>query len=78
MCTTTATLTVVRCPYCVLGREFRPMVRHLDGRYICAKCGHLAHPFDKKFQCSCPACLNQRAFSYHLGDCGLVVGNRHG
>jgi hypothetical protein len=25
----------IRCPYCTLGVQFRPMVAHLDGRYIC-------------------------------------------
>jgi hypothetical protein len=38
----------VRCPYCVSGLEFRPMVAHVDGRYyllqvrtysISARCG---------------------------------------
>ena len=31
---------IVRCPYCVQGLEFRPMVAHVDGRYICRNCGH--------------------------------------
>ncbi len=57
MCTATARLKVVRCPYCVLDDDFRPMVAHLDGRYICAKCGHLANPRDKDFRCSCPECV---------------------
>ena len=33
----------VRCPYCVLGFEFRRMVAHVDGRHICNKCGHTTH-----------------------------------
>jgi DNA-directed RNA polymerase subunit RPC12/RpoP len=52
----TDTLMVIRCPYCVFGEEFRPMVAHLDGRFICAKCGHLASPSDKDFKCRCPEC----------------------
>jgi hypothetical protein len=32
----------VRCPYCVLGLEFLPMIAHVEGRYICWKCGHTA------------------------------------
>ena len=36
----------VRCPYCVLSIGFRPMIGHLDGRYICDKCGHTARPGD--------------------------------
>src|SRR5450432_3537858 len=47
---------VVCCPYCVEGDGFRPMVAHLDGRCICAKCGHLAILCDKDFKCSCPEC----------------------
>ena len=34
---------IVRCPYCIFGPEFRPMVAHVDGRYICNKCGHTTH-----------------------------------
>jgi len=29
--------TRVRCPYCVWQNEFRPMVRHLDGAFICTQ-----------------------------------------
>jgi ribosomal protein S27AE len=47
----------VRCPNCVSGLEFRPMVPHPDGRYICDKCGHTAHPGNTKYKCRCPKCL---------------------
>ena len=33
-----------RCPYCVEEHEFKRMVRHFDGRFICSKCGHVVHP----------------------------------
>ena len=46
----------VRCPYCVLGLEFRPMVAHVDGRYICNKCGHTTHPSEGKYECPCSKC----------------------
>ena len=46
----------VRCPFCVLGLEFRPMVAHIDGRYICSKCGHTTHPAESEYQCQCPNC----------------------
>jgi late competence protein required for DNA uptake (superfamily II DNA/RNA helicase) len=46
----------VRCPYCVLGLEFRPMVAHVDGRYICNRCGHTTHPSDVKYECPCSKC----------------------
>ena len=48
----------VRCPYCVLGEDFRPMIRHVDGRHICNKCGHLARPDDYNFKCPCPKCVD--------------------
>jgi len=35
---------VIRCPLCVSGPEFRPMVVHVNGRYICGKCGHALFP----------------------------------
>jgi hypothetical protein len=41
MGTATDTLMVVRCPYCVFGEEFRPMIAHLDGRF--GLCIHLKH-----------------------------------
>jgi ribosomal protein S27AE len=52
----------VRCPYCALGLEFRPMIAHLDGRYICDKCGHTTRPEDRKYQCRCAKC-SELAFS---------------
>lgn len=47
---------IVRCPYCVLGDEFRPMIRHVDERYICNKCGHVTRPNDSNFKCCCTKC----------------------
>ena len=55
------TVSVVRCPFCVLGYEFRPMVEHPDGKFVCNKCGHLAIPSDNKFECACWRCLELRA-----------------
>jgi ribosomal protein S27AE len=51
----------VLCPYCVSGPEFRPMVAHVDGRYICDKCGHTAYPRNAKYKCRCPKCLELAA-----------------
>src|SRR6266545_7465445 len=45
------TIPVVRCPYCVSGDHFRPMTADGTGRYVCAKCGHLAVPGDQNFVC---------------------------
>lgn len=46
----------VRCPYCVTGLEFHPMVAHVDGRHICNKCGHTTGPSDAEYECRCPNC----------------------
>ena len=46
----------VRCPYCVSGLEFRPMVVHVDSRYICGKCGHTTRPGDADYECHCSRC----------------------
>jgi predicted RNA-binding Zn-ribbon protein involved in translation (DUF1610 family) len=46
---------IVRCPYCVLGNEFRPMFRRAK-KFVCISCGHTASrdaPFSK---CACPKC----------------------
>jgi hypothetical protein len=37
------------------------MVAHLDGRFICSKCGHLANPGDGDFQCVCTECFELRS-----------------
>jgi hypothetical protein len=52
---------MVQCPYCVLGGEFRPMVAHLDGRFVCSRCGHLANPENRDFQCICTNCFESRS-----------------
>jgi len=51
---------VVRCPYCVSGDEFRPMTAHGAGRFVCAKCSHLAMPDDKDFKSHCGRCEGLR------------------
>lgn len=48
---------IVRCPYCIMGIEFRPMVAHVDGRYICGKCGHTVFPSKPEYKCQCFKCL---------------------
>jgi len=49
--------SVVRCPYCVFGLEFRSMVAHLDGRHICSHCGHIACPGNPTYECRCAKCI---------------------
>jgi hypothetical protein len=48
---------ILRCPYCTDGNDFKPMVGHLDGRYICASCGHLICLDVATFVCICSKCL---------------------
>jgi hypothetical protein len=55
------TQPVVRCPYCALGEEFRPMVAHVDGRFTCSKCGHTTSPREKFYQCRCFKCVRLNA-----------------
>src|SRR5580692_6830421 len=50
-------------PYCVADDHFKPMVPHLDGRFICLKCGHVVFPTDPAFTCSCYRC--QKTFVRH-------------
>jgi hypothetical protein len=47
----------VRCPYCVLDEEFRPMVAHVDGTHICSRCGHTTRPGEAAYQCRCLRCV---------------------
>lgn len=56
-CVMNVGITVVRCPYCVSGDEFRPMTTVADGRFVCGKCGHLAIPSDKNLECACRKCF---------------------
>jgi phage FluMu protein Com len=47
---------IVRCPYCVLGNEFRPMVRRSTKWFICFSCGHLATASALYTNCACSKC----------------------
>ena len=68
---------IFRCPYCVLGDVFRPMVAHPEGRFICSHCSHVANPCSEDFQCSCPKCLGLRAFDYGRSG-SLMTGSETG
>lgn len=47
---------ILRCPYCMVGGEFRPMVARIEGWFQCESCGHNAMPLDPGFQCACARC----------------------
>ena len=55
---------VVRCPYCVVGNEFRPMIALADGASVCAKCGHLEIPGNEDLKCHCSRCVELRALGF--------------
>jgi hypothetical protein len=48
---------IVRCPYCVLADEFRPMLRVRGGWFFCEKCGHAVVPGNIEFRCHCQKCV---------------------
>jgi predicted RNA-binding Zn-ribbon protein involved in translation (DUF1610 family) len=54
---------IVRCPYCVLGNEFRPMFQptsrstvRRSKKFVCISCGHTAAPAPSYSKCACPKC----------------------
>jgi hypothetical protein len=47
---------IVRCPYCVQGSEFRPMIRRSGEWFVCVSCGHTATSDDPYAKCPCPKC----------------------
>jgi len=59
---------VVRCPYCVVGNEFMPMIALADGAFVCAKCGHLEMPGHDDLKCHCSRCIELRALGFR--QCG--------
>jgi hypothetical protein len=46
----------VRCPYCILGDQLRPMLQR-PAWFVCEQCGHTVIPEDSDFKCSCRKCL---------------------
>lgn len=50
---------IVRCPYCVMGSEFRPMLpRFRETEFVCVSCGHVATPDDPYLKCPCSRCVD--------------------
>ena len=47
---------VIRCPYCRVESEFRPMQERVEGWFRCESCGHDVMPLDPEFQCTCSKC----------------------
>ncbi len=53
----TDTILNIRCPYCMADIEFRPMIAHKDGRFVCRDCAHTVRPGTPDYRCTCRACL---------------------
>jgi len=69
-CTPTDTTLVIRCPYCAVGIEFRPMIAYKDGRFVCRDCAHTVRPGVPEYRCTCRACLrmSQKNVSNETGN----------
>ncbi len=57
MSTLTDTTLTIRCPYCMVGIEFRPTIAHKDGRFVCRDCAHTVCPGVPEYRCTCRPCL---------------------
>jgi hypothetical protein len=53
----TDTTIAIRCPYCMVGIECRPMIAHKDGRFVCRDCAHTVRPGIPSYKCLCRPCL---------------------
>jgi len=48
--------TILRCPYCRVGGDFRLMLPKPEGWFVCVKCGHTANPGRPDYKCPCQKC----------------------
>jgi hypothetical protein len=55
----TDTTLTIRCPYCMAGIEFRPMIAYKDGRFVCRDCAHTVRPGVPEYECTCRRCLRR-------------------
>jgi hypothetical protein len=60
MSTVTDTTLVIRCPYCLVGMEPRPLIAYKDGRFVCRDCAHTVRPGAPEYRCTCRTCLAWR------------------
>ena len=68
---------IVRCPYCVLGNEFRPMFRK-SKKFVCISCGHAATPdapYAPYSKCACTKCQEMNRLA---SQCRSAEEMRHG
>jgi hypothetical protein len=57
MLTLTDAILIIRCPHCMAGIEFRPMIAYKDGRFVCRDCAHTVRPGMPEYRCTCRPCL---------------------
>jgi hypothetical protein len=57
MPTLTDTTLTIRCPHCIVGIEFRPMIAYKDGRFVCRDCAHTVRPGVPEYRCTCRRCV---------------------
>jgi hypothetical protein len=53
----TDTILTIRCPHCMAGTDFRPMIAYKDGRFVCRHCAHTVRPGVPEYRCTCRPCL---------------------
>jgi hypothetical protein len=53
-------------------QNFLRMIGHMDGRFICLRCGHVGRPNDRDFFCNCGRCLELSRFGHRLD--AMVAG----
>jgi hypothetical protein len=53
----TDTILIIRCPYCMAGIDFSPMIAYKDGRFVCRDCAHTVRPGVPEYGCTCRPCL---------------------
>jgi hypothetical protein len=51
---------IVRCPYCVDGKNFRALRAASESRYFCEQCGHEVATGEPGFRCECKKCEGYR------------------
>jgi len=47
---------IMRCPYCVQGGEFQPLIPQSQNTFACLKCGHTSSPDNPHLRCACSRC----------------------
>jgi hypothetical protein len=69
----TDTILTFRCPYCMAGIDFRPMIAYKDGRFVCRDCAHTVRPGLAVYKCTCRRCLRLSRATTTGRSCDLSV-----